>query len=118
MIMRFVKLIIMVPIAIILIVLSVANRHLVTVALNPFRPDDTVIALTLPLFVLVLGALMIGMIIGSAITWWSQGKHRRRAREEAHEARKWRDEAGRQRNQIEQNATQKLIAASNAAARV
>jgi uncharacterized integral membrane protein len=112
MIMRFVKLIIFVPIAIVLIVLSVANRHAVTVALNPFRPEDNVLALTLPLFVLLLLVLMIGVVLGSMVTWFSQGKHRKRAREEAHEARKWRDEAGRQRGQVEEINTRKLIAAS------
>jgi hypothetical protein len=112
MIMRFVKLVIFVPIAIVLIVLSVANRHDVTVALNPFRPEDNVIALTLPLFVLLLLVLMIGVVLGSMVTWFSQGKHRKRAREEAHEARKWRDEASRQRSQVEEINTRKLIAAS------
>ncbi|MDB5523709.1 MAG: putative transrane protein [Rhizobium sp.] len=112
MIMRFVKLIIFVPIAILLIVLSVANRHAVTVALNPFRPEDNVIALTLPLFVLLLVVLMIGVVLGSVATWISQGRHRKRARDEAHEARKWRDEAGRQRSRIEEMNTQKLISAS------
>ena len=112
MIMRFVRLVILVPIAIILIVLSVANRHSVTLALNPFRPEDSVVALTLPLFVLLLLTLMIGVVIGSAITWFSQGRHRRRARDEAHEARKWRDEAGRQRDRIEQMTAQNLLSAS------
>ena len=112
MIMRFVKLIIFVPIAIVLIVLSVANRHPVTVALNPFRPEDNVIALTLPLFILLLVVLMIGVVLGSFVTWFSQGRHRKRARDEAHEARKWREEADRQRNRLEQANTQKLISAS------
>ncbi len=112
MIMRFVKLVIFVPIAIVLIVLSVANRHPVTVALNPFRPEDNVIALTLPLFILLLVVLMIGVVLGSLVTWFSQGRHRKRARDEAHEARKWREEADRQRNRLEQANTQKLISAS------
>lgn len=112
MIMRFVKLVIFVPIAIVLIVLSVANRHSVTVALNPFRPEDNVIALTLPLFVLLLLVLMIGVVLGSMVTWFSQGRHRKRARDEAHEARKWREEADRHRSRIEEMNTQKLISAS------
>lgn len=112
MIMRFVRLVILVPIAIILIVLSVANRHSVTVALNPFRPEDSVLALTLPLFILLLLTLMIGVVIGSAVTWFSQGRHRKRARDEAHEAKKWRDEAGRQRDRVEQMTAQKLLSAS------
>lgn len=112
MVMRFVKLVIFVPIAIVLIVLSVANRHPVTVALNPFRPEDNVIALTLPLFVLLFLVLMIGVVLGSMVTWFAQGRHRKRARDEAHEARKWREEADRQRNRIEEINTQKLISAS------
>ena len=47
MVLRFIKLIILVPIAIALIVLSVANRHLVTLALNPFRPEDQVLSFSL-----------------------------------------------------------------------
>jgi len=112
MILRVLKFIVIVPIAIILIVLSVANRHLVTLALNPFRPEDSVMSLTLPLFVFLFIAVIAGMIIGSMATWFSQGRHRKRARDEAHEARKWRDEAGRQRNRLEDINTQKLISAS------
>lgn len=112
MITRILKFVIFVPVAIILIVLSVANRHLVTLALNPFRPEDGVLALSLPFFVFLFIALMIGVLIGSTATWLAQGKHRKRAREEAHEARKWRDEVDRQRQQLTQVTTQKLIAAS------
>lgn len=112
MIMRFIKLIILVPIAILLIVLSVANRHLVTLALNPFRPEDSVLSVSLPLFIFLFLALMIGVVIGSMTTWFSQGRYRKQAREEAHEARKWRDEAGRQRGRVEEMNTQKLISAS------
>lgn len=112
MVMRVIKFIIFVPIAIVLIVLSVANRHVVTLALNPFRPEDSVLSLTLPLFVFLFIALIVGMVIGSMATWFSQGRYRKRAREEAHEARKWRDEADRQRDRVEEMNTQKLISAS------
>jgi len=109
---RIAKFVIFLPVTIILIVLSVANRHLVTLALNPFRPEDSVLSLSLPFFVFLFIALMIGVLIGSTATWLAQGKHRKRAREEAHEARKWRDEADRQRQQLTQVTTQKLISAS------
>jgi uncharacterized membrane protein (DUF106 family) len=112
MITRVVKLIILVPIAIVLIVLSVANRHAVTLALNPFRPEDMVMSLTLPFFVFLFLALIVGIVIGSVATWFSQGKHRKRAREEAHEARKWREEADRQVSKVEEMNTQKLLTAS------
>jgi NADH:ubiquinone oxidoreductase subunit 3 (subunit A) len=112
MITRILKLVIFIPVAIVLIVLSVANRHVVTLALNPFRPEDNLLSLSLPFFVFLFLALLIGVVVGSFATWLTQGRYRKRARDEAQEARKWRDEAGRQRNQLEQATTQKLISAS------
>lgn len=112
MILRFVKLIVLVPVAIALIVLCVANRHSVTLALNPFRPEDQVLSLSLPLFVLVFLAVITGVVIGSVVTWLAQGRYRRLAREEAHEARKWRDEAGKQRTRVEEATTRTLLGAS------
>ena len=109
---RFIKLIVLVPIAVILVVLSVANRHFVTLALNPFRPDDTLLSLSLPLFVFLFIALMVGVVLGSLATWFAQGKYRKQARDEAHEARKWREEAGKQRTRVEEITTRNLISAS------
>jgi uncharacterized integral membrane protein len=103
MVLRFIKLIILVPVAIALIVLSVAN---------PFRPEDQVLSFSLPLFVLVFAALIVGVIIGSVVTWLAQGRYRKQARDEAHEARKWRDEAGKQRTRVEEITTRNLITAS------
>jgi uncharacterized integral membrane protein len=112
MIMRFIKIIVLVPVAILLVVLSVANRHLVTLALNPFRPDDAVMSVSLPLFVFLFLALIIGVVLGSMVTWLTQGRHRKRAREEAQQARKWREEADLQRARVEDLNTRTLIAAS------
>ena len=113
MFMRVIKLIILVPIAVALIFLSVANRHIVTLALNPFQPDDAVMSLSLPLFIFLFAALIVGLVLGSLATWLAQGKHRKRARDEALEARKWRDEAGKQRTQVEAITTRNLLTASN-----
>lgn len=112
MILRFIKLVVLVPVAVALVVLSVANRHLVTLALNPFRPDDPVLSLSLPLFVLVFAALILGVVVGSLVTWFAQGRYRKQAREEAHEARKWREEADKQRTRVEEITTRNLLTAS------
>ena len=112
MVRRIVKLVILIPVAIVLVLLSVANRHAVTLALNPFNADDTLLSLTLPFFVFLLIAVMAGVVLGSFATWFTQGRHRKRARDEAYEARKWRQEADRQRGEVEKLNTQKLIAAS------
>jgi uncharacterized integral membrane protein len=96
---KIVTLVILVPLGILLIVLSVANRQSVTLALNPFRPEDTVLSLTAPFFLFLMLSLILGMLIGSLATWWTQGKYRRQARIEAREAIKWHNEADRQKTQ-------------------
>ncbi len=45
---KIIGMVILVPLAVILVVLCVANRQSVTLALNPFNPSDTVLSLTGP----------------------------------------------------------------------
>ncbi len=94
---KIINLIILLPLAIILVILCVANRQAVTLALNPFRPEDVVLSFTAPFFVFLFLAVMFGMVLGSSATWFAQGKHRKRARIEAREAIRWHDEANRQK---------------------
>jgi len=89
---RIVSLVVFVPLGIVLIVLAVANRQMVTLALNPFRPEDSVLAVSAPLFLFLFLAVFLGMLIGAFVTWWSQGRHRKQARIEAREAVKWKNE--------------------------
>jgi uncharacterized integral membrane protein len=105
---RILGLVVFIPLGIILIVLAVANRQVVTLALNPFRPDDAVLAVSAPFFIFLLIAVIAGMVIGSFVTWWNQGKYRRKARVEAREATKWRaeHEAVAKRNAPAQPGTQ------------
>ena len=89
---KILSLVIFVPLGIILIVLAVANRQMVTLALNPFRPEDSVLAVSAPFFLFLFLALLFGMLVGAAVTWWSQGRHRKQARVEAREAVRWQNE--------------------------
>ena len=89
---RILSLVVFVPLGILLIVLAVANRQAVTLALNPFNPEDSVLSLTAPFFLFVFVTLLIGMGIGSFVTWLNQGRYRRQARLEAKEAVKWQSE--------------------------
>ncbi|MDA4846328.1 LapA family protein [Hoeflea poritis] len=98
---KLINIVILVPVAIILIVLSVANRGTATLALNPFDPGDTVLSVSAPFFVFLFLAVMIGMVIGSLATWFRQGKYRKKARQEAKEAVRWHTEADRQRERAE-----------------
>ncbi len=75
--------IITVPITIVIVVFSIANRQPVTIDLWPFEFDEP---LRLPLFLLVLGALLVGFCIGAAVMWISDGRVRNRARENYYKA--------------------------------
>ncbi|KAA0700030.1 LapA family protein [Neorhizobium sp. P12A] len=101
---KIVNLLVLIPLGVILIVFCVANRQAATVAFNPFRPEDQVLAVHAPLFVFLFVALILGMLIGAAATWFSQGRHRKRARTEAREAIRWQAEADRHRSRAEQIA--------------
>ena len=80
---RTIRLIILVPIGIVLIALALANRAPVMLSLDPFRPDQPAAAITVPLFVALFAALLVGIAIGGAAAWLGQGKWRRAARARA-----------------------------------
>ncbi len=102
---KIVNLLVLLPLGIVLIIFCVANRQIVTLAFNPFRPEDQVLALNAPLFVFLFVALIVGMLVGAAATWFAQGRHRKRARSEAREAIRWQAEADRHRSRAEQIAS-------------
>jgi uncharacterized integral membrane protein len=92
---RVVWIVIGAPIAILLVTLALANRHGVGLVLDPFRPDNPVISLVLPFYVYLLGALLVGVVLGGIATWMSQARWRRSARQRAAEAYRWHAEADR-----------------------
>jgi len=94
------------PVALILILLSVANRQPVRLGLDPFNTVEPVLSFTLPFFAFLFIAMFIGMFIGSMATWFSQGKYRKNARKEHSEALKWQDEAEAQKKRAEELAVE------------
>lgn len=83
---RLVYLLILVPFAIVLIALAVANRGLVAFTIDAFNPGSSMLTWQLPLFALLFAALAAGLLIGSFATWVAQGRHRRAARQNRAEA--------------------------------
>ena len=102
---KLISLAVFVPLAIVLIVLSVANRHPVTFNMDPINPAQPFLAFTMPFFVFLFLALLTGLFLGSVFTWFSQSKHRIFAREKKHEAAKWQNEAEEQKQRAEQAVT-------------
>lgn len=92
---RLIVLLVIVPAAIILIALAVANRAPAAFTLDPFNPGNPALTATQPLFVLMFAALVFGLIIGGFATWLKQGYYRRLARERGHEIQRLRETAPR-----------------------
>jgi uncharacterized integral membrane protein len=89
---KLLNLFFVVPVAIVLIFLSVANRHWVTFSLDPLNTEAPAFAISLPFFVFIFATLIIGALIGACLTWFSQGKHRKALREQSYETSRLRRE--------------------------
>ena len=100
---RFFWIVVMIPLAIILIALSVANRNVVPFTIDPFTPGNPTLTFTAPLFVYLFASLAIGLIIGSVITWLAQGANRANARRAATEVASLRKEAQARETAIRAN---------------
>ncbi len=98
---KFVLGLLVVPLAVVLIALAIANRKPVTLTLDPFGGAESMLAFDLPLFFLLLSAFAVGLIVGGFATWLGQGKWRRNAKVRSREAREWRRQADRLEKELE-----------------
>lgn len=97
---RLTTLLIVLPLAILLIIFGVANRQLVQISLDPVATDAPIYALQMPLFMALFAALILGVVIGGVAVWFTQGAHRKQAREKQVEARKLTRERDVQKEQL------------------
>ena len=76
---RIVGWFVLVPLCAVLIVFALANLQLVNVNFNPLTSGDAASATTfrVPLFVVIFGVLLVGVVLGGIATWFAQGPHRR-----------------------------------------
>ena len=73
--MKFIRRLIAVVVLILLVVFSYANPGAVTVSLYPLP-----FAAEIPLFLIVIGMLIVGVVVGGIVTWPDMLRHRRLAR--------------------------------------
>src|SRR5438874_12773557 len=78
---KFFKALVLIPLGLLFVVFAVANRHLVTVSFDPFNSTDPSLAITLPLFVVLIVVAMAGVVAGGTATWFRQRHWRRAARQ-------------------------------------
>ena len=84
---KFFTAVVLIPLGLIFVVFAVANRHWVTVSFDPFNSTDPSIAITLPLFVVIIAVAILGVVTGGAATWFGQRRWRRAARRHEADAR-------------------------------
>lgn len=77
---RLITLVVVVPIVILVVALSVANRTPVRLSLDPFNAAQPVIAFEVPLFWLLFAAVALGAVLGGTAAWLRQGRWRRATR--------------------------------------
>ncbi len=92
---RIVTILIAFPAAAALVTLAIANRHAATLVLDPFNPTAPLVSVSLPFYVYLFAALILGVILGGLATWFGQTRWRRQARLQTAEARRWQTEADR-----------------------
>lgn len=74
---KLLNFVVLLPVGIVLIALSVANRHSVRFSLDPLNLESPFFSFSMPFFVYLFLALLAGMLIGGMATWWTQGRHRK-----------------------------------------
>jgi uncharacterized integral membrane protein len=89
---KFLSALVVIPLGILFIVFAVANRHLVTVSFDPFDSVNPSVAVSMPLFVVIIVVAILGVAAGGMATWFRQRHWRRAARRHEAEARRARSE--------------------------
>src|SRR5579859_2295752 len=89
---KFLNAVVLIPLGVIFVVFAVANRHMVTVSLDPFNSSDPALGFSLPLFVVIIAVAILGVVAGGSATWFSQRRWRRAARQHEADAREVRSQ--------------------------
>lgn len=100
--MRFIRLVFVILLAIVLIGIALANREMVSLSVLPanlgaYLGVDWV--LTMPLFLLVFGAMLVGMVLGLIWEWLRESHLRAESKRRAFEISKLEREVGQIRQQ-------------------
>ncbi|NDV86412.1 DUF1049 domain-containing protein [Aurantimonas aggregata] len=101
MISRILTLVILIPLAILLVVFCVANRQAVPVSLDPIGNMPQLV-FAAPLFLLLMGAVILGVVLGGLGTWFTQAHYRRKSWKRKYEVERLRREADESRAKLRQ----------------
>jgi hypothetical protein len=68
------------PLAIIVIAIAIANRNVVLLSFDPFNATAPAVAFAVPLWVVIMGGVLVGLLLGGWSTYLAQAPARRAAR--------------------------------------
>lgn len=108
------RIFVILPVAVIAVMLAVANRRPVPLSFNPLDPANPATIIEVPVFWLVFACLAAGVVLGGVAVWFNQSAHRRAARENRYEAARLRAETDSQRKKlaaVEQDPSRPALAA-------
>lgn len=95
------------PVTAIVVLFAITNRSLATLSFWPLPWE-----VNLPIYLIILGALFVGFMLGAVVTWLSGGRRRRQARQLAEQVRtQSRQIAELQRRQAKASAAATFAAA-------
>ncbi len=100
--MRYIRYAFLAALITVLVSVSLANLQMVTLKLMPDALAELVgfnFSLPLPVFIVVLGGIATGLIIGYVLEWLREHKHRREAGEKYREVRKLEREVNKLKKQ-------------------
>ncbi|MFD3191215.1 lipopolysaccharide assembly protein LapA domain-containing protein [Sedimentitalea sp. HM32M-2] len=109
--MRYIRYAFLAALGIILVSVSLANRGLVPLKLMPDALAQLLgfnMSISLPLFMVVLGGIVAGLVIGFLWEWMREYKHRREATEKARQVRKLERQVGRLKTEKHQGKDEVL----------
>ncbi len=94
------RIIVFVPLALLILFFSMANRGPVRIGLDPFATSDAPgLSVEAPMFLVVLASMAIGVLAGGVASWLSHLSVRREAKVARSEAKKSRLEIEKLRQQ-------------------
>ncbi len=105
---RILRWLIGLPIFVIVIGFAIANRRWTQLSLDPFNQAAPAVSIDLPLWLLFFLGAFVGILVGWTACWWTQGKHRKLARDRAREISKLQSEAALAKSSPEQIEAQML----------
>ena len=109
--MRYIRYAFLAALAVVLVTVAIANRDVVTLNLLPAELatlSGVTLSVSLPLFVVIFGAIIAGLLIGFVWEWLREHKHRREASQKSRDVAKLEREVVRLKGERDQGKDEVL----------